>query len=786
MVLIILLILIFSLFIPTKVWSVFVPENSPILSKGSTWDKTNVYGPSVIFDDNNIYKLWYTGYDGYKAQIGYSSSDTYLNFSPNPVSPIIPGTIIYQYDGGVEHPSVLKISNSLYKMWFHRAKSSFNSFELYYAESTNGTIWTNYTKLLFTNQTTWDQYSQTAPSVIYDENDENMKYKMWYTGSGYFNNEPRMWRIGFAYSNDGINWTKNVEPVLIADQYWEDKRELTGVANPHVLKISDKYHIWYHSNEKIGYAASSDSGMTWNKYIDPILSAKSGTYYSSSVWDPYVVYYDNKFYLFFSAFSSSSKHIGVATDTSLPEVEKPTETPTATPTVTPTATPTPSIPKNSPIIIIPGLGASWNSKDIISCDTGQSGKWSKTPFVTVYDRLIKTLQKNAKLNQNKDFYVYYYDWRLPLNDQTKKLKTFIDKVTSKSKARLIGHSLGGLLIRGYLTDYPQDDKVYKAMTIGTPHLGTILSYPLWENGEIWFDDLATKIPITQLINYCRVVKTVMNLGTVTNGLVNIDVNTYKLMSPRETIVALSPSIESLLPGFDYLKLDGQTVPFSSLKSQNIWLQNHPPDDLRTKLITDTISGSGFDTLRYLEIEPAPAKDIQAGNWLDGKPVNREKDESGDGKVLSMSSQLNSADNQVLNADHVQIVYYDEALKKILEFLNLKEISPFGIQAVPEADADTAITLMSDKDAVIEAVKPDNQKVIGQDNLLALFNPLKGNYKLKIKGSQNGQAVLQTSWFSKTGGIETDTYALKLKKNKWNNYLLLYMPESQNKLLMDPN
>ena len=58
MVLIILLILIFSLFIPTKVWSVFVPENSPILSKGSTWDKTNVYGPSVIFDDNNIYKLW--------------------------------------------------------------------------------------------------------------------------------------------------------------------------------------------------------------------------------------------------------------------------------------------------------------------------------------------------------------------------------------------------------------------------------------------------------------------------------------------------------------------------------------------------------------------------------------------------------------------------------------------------------------------------------------------------------------------------------------------------------
>src|SRR3989344_4431555 len=111
MVLIILLILIFSLFIPTKVWSVFVPENSPILSKGSTWDKTNVYGPSVIFDDNNIYKLWYTGYDGYKAQIGYSSSDTYLNFSPNPVSPIIPGTIIYQYDGGVEHPSVLKISN---------------------------------------------------------------------------------------------------------------------------------------------------------------------------------------------------------------------------------------------------------------------------------------------------------------------------------------------------------------------------------------------------------------------------------------------------------------------------------------------------------------------------------------------------------------------------------------------------------------------------------------------------------------------------------------------------
>ena len=257
------------------------------------------------------------------------------------------------------------------------------------------------------------------------------------------------------------------------------------------------------------------------------------------------------------------------------------------------------------------------------------------------------------------------------------------------------------------------------------------------------------------------------------------------MSPRETITALSPSIESLLPGFDYLKLNGQTVPFSSLKSQNIWLKNHSLDDARTKLITDTISGSGIDTLKFLEIVPAQAKDLQAGNWLDGKPVNREKDKSGDGTVLSMSSQLNGADNQVLNADHIQIVYYDEALKKILEFLNLKEIPAFGKQAVPEADAETAITLMSDEDAAMEVVKPDNQIAVGQYNLLALFNPLKGNYKLKIKASQNGQAVLQTSWFNKTGGIETDTYALKLKKNKWNNYLLLYLPESQNKLIMVP-
>ncbi|KKS98548.1 MAG: PGAP1 family protein [Candidatus Gottesmanbacteria bacterium GW2011_GWA2_43_14] len=663
-------------------------------------------------------------------------------------------------------------------MWFHRARTNFNTFDLYYAESSDGIFWDNFTKLLFTNETTWDQYSQTAPSVIYDSNEN--KYKMWYSGSGYFNSDPQRWRIGYAFSSDGITWTKNANPVLDADQEWEDKNNLAGVSNPHVLKISNKYHLWYHSKGKIGYALSNDE-ITWTKHSEPILSPLVGTYYSKSVWDPYVVYDNNQYYLFFSAIGSSV-NLGVASDISLPDVIIPTQTPT------PTLTPTPTIPKDSPIVILPGLGASWNTKDMVSCGLSSSAKWVQTPYyASVYDRLFKTLENNAHMTRDKNLFIYYYDWRKPLDEQVILFRKYLDDISKKtnSKVRLIGHSMGGLLIRGYLSDYPGDDRVYKAMTVGTPHTGTVLAYPLWANGDIWFTELGVKIPITLLLNYCRLVKTTLNLTGISKGFVTIDVPTYKLLSQKETIQSLAPSIESLLPVFNYLQKNGNLIDSTSLISQNNWLKNHLIDNNRIKMITDTISGNNRNTLKVLSVKPPSKKDLKNKNWVDGVPIAKEFDKQGDGTILNLSSILPNINNMTIEGDHIQIIYSDEALNKILEFLDLEDTPIYQKEPVPIAEAETAIVLMSDKNAEIRATNMDKNTINSQENLLSLFNPQTGNYKIQIKGDQNDQTVLQTALLNKVSDTEVDTYSVKLKKNVWMNYLLIYTPNNPNKLVLVP-
>ena len=200
----------------------------------------------------------------------------------------------------------------------------------------------------------------------------------------------------------------------------------------------------------------------------------------------------------------------------------------------------------------------------------------------------------------------------------KQIKGRVDYYKSQSPEEivLIGHSMGGLLIRGYLSDYPGDDRVYKAMTVGTPHTGTVLAYPLWANGDIWFTELGVKIPITLLLNYCRLVKTTLNLTGISKGFVTIDVPTYKLLSQKETIQSLAPSIESLLPVFNYLQKNGNLIDSTSLISQNNWLKNHLIDNNRIKMITDTISGNNRNTLKVLSVKPPSKKDLKNKNWVD--------------------------------------------------------------------------------------------------------------------------------------------------------------------------
>jgi predicted GH43/DUF377 family glycosyl hydrolase len=121
--------------------------------------------------------------------------------------------------------------------------------------------------------TGWDTVKVIDPVVISDGG----LYKMWYSGISM----DGRWRVGYATSTDGINWTKYAgNPVLDAGASGDWDSDMVRVST--VIKDGTTYHMWYLSSghQRIGYATSPD-GINWTKYAgNPVLDP--GT---SPSWD---------------------------------------------------------------------------------------------------------------------------------------------------------------------------------------------------------------------------------------------------------------------------------------------------------------------------------------------------------------------------------------------------------------------------------------------------------------------------------------------------------------------
>lgn len=154
-----------------------------------------------------------------------------------------------------------------------------------------------------------------GPFVMYDHN----KFKMWYCSGTEWrmasgNPEP-IYTVFYAESDDGINWKPYNEPVI---EYRHDGEVVTA---PWVIKIRDKYHMWYSArgsgnkqekNYIIGYAESSD-GIHWTRLDD-----QAGIKRSDSGWDSEMICYPALFahkdaiYMFYSGNNVGKGGIGYA------------------------------------------------------------------------------------------------------------------------------------------------------------------------------------------------------------------------------------------------------------------------------------------------------------------------------------------------------------------------------------------------------------------------------------------------------------------------------------------
>lgn len=110
-------------------------------------------------------------------------------------------------------------------------------------------------------------------------------------------------------------------------------------------------------------------------------------------------------------------------------------------------------------------------------------------FEVAYKELINELRHNLSRNDDAPVPVYpfSYDWRQPLETIEAELKTFVAEVIERTKlmrhyaesgysnsprVNLVGHSMGGMIIAGYLANEKGAAPVAKVATLGTPFRGS--------------------------------------------------------------------------------------------------------------------------------------------------------------------------------------------------------------------------------------------------------------------------------------------------------------------------
>lgn len=394
---------------------------------------------------------------------------------------------------------------------------------------------------------------------------------------------------------------------------------------------------------------------------------------------------------------------------SLLSVDIPTQTPTPTPT------PTPAYPKK--VIIVPGMGGSWNQDAMIGCKLDNyDGPWSDWIIadLNVYESLKNNLAQAGYLPD-----VMYYDWRQHVNKSAEVLDTYIsERVREGEKVDLVGHSLGGLVSTAYLKRTGESNSLEKLVTVGSPHQGSVFAYPAWSGGEMWLDN-----------NWLRIGTTVAQvLCKAQRGWTN-----------RQTIQNVFPSVQNVLPIFDYLtNTDGTTIPVSTMNAQNNWL----PSRLIAPFYgvdVATFAGSGYETLKSIEVTTANRLNRFFGNWRDGQPTGNTIYDNGDGTVLTKSSFLPGTHQHTMPLEHTKLVTDQQGIDSIINFLNGTAIvSPLlsmthapQTKPITTAEQISALVIVVDGAHATLTDKNDNTYK-DSEGQITILNPHDGEYTLRIE------------------------------------------------------
>lgn len=173
---------------------------NPLIGTGS-WNP-NGSEPGPILLENDIYKMWFPGFDATsEAGFGYAESTDGVNWTLSGLNPVLrPGTA-GAWDDHVDQIVAVWHEGSVYRMWYEGYTVG-GPTQLGYASSPDGRVWTKSAAnpvLTVGGGGAWDQQDMTNYKIIKTQTG----YLLAYTGYNGAQNQ-----VGVATSPDGIAWTK--------------------------------------------------------------------------------------------------------------------------------------------------------------------------------------------------------------------------------------------------------------------------------------------------------------------------------------------------------------------------------------------------------------------------------------------------------------------------------------------------------------------------------------------------------------------------------------------------
>ncbi|NIO48830.1 MAG: alpha/beta fold hydrolase [Candidatus Aminicenantes bacterium] len=374
----------------------------------------------------------------------------------------------------------------------------------------------------------------------------------------------------------------------------------------------------------------------------------------------------------------------------------------------------------NPVILLPGLGASWNHEDIILGIHKEPEDWYMTPFVKNYDGLIQTLKNSGyeEAGPNRNLFIFNYDWRQPIETTANQLRDYIENTVNLSpevNIDLIGHSLGGMVARAYVQNNP-DHRVDQLITIGSPHKGAPKVYYLWEGADLK-----------------RVLEPWQRIGA---GIL-LHLNKKDYQNNVETIRAVVPVLGNLLPTFPYLKYGESKKPLSEMIQRNNWLESLnqlPLPGFLTSVLNTILGVKESSTLCWINIIDRNQFDRFLDKWEDGKPIGEEFN-NGDETVLVESAQLEGAHVIELSGlNHGDLVETTVGQEVIVDLL---ELSPSDIISAPGVIYEPSLVFQLASFANLTIIDPDGIEVATGKKLVFIPNPKKGNYQVWVNSENSG-------------------------------------------------